>query len=129
VYFYCGRELVPVLRQLPPSAEALTGAVKALIKGTTQSERRSGLDGVFPEPDAIVHLKKSPQALTVDLDSSTFKLERFLAGAVFFKNALVRTSRANGGPQSVHITVDGRPLCAVDEECVQPRAKPTGKVQ
>jgi hypothetical protein len=114
---FCGPTLVPVLREVPPGASRLQLLLDYLIAGPTGPEHELGFSAAFPDPDAHGSVRNEEGRVTVDMDPSTFSLERFLASLFFIEEAVRENFARLPGVSAVELTVGGRDLCSIDPEC------------
>ncbi|MBV6729823.1 GerMN domain-containing protein [Nocardioides daeguensis] len=115
VYFWCDAHLAPVVRHVD-DADLFDSTFAAISAGPTPDELDRGYEGSI-DPKIRATITQSEGTVTIDLDESTLKVERFLAGANFAVKSLKTTFNELPGVRAVEITIDGRSLCSLDPEC------------
>ncbi len=117
VFVSCGPEFLPVLRRVRDAGEAPEQALAELVaRGVTAEEESWGYSGGL-RPVPVVATVRRGDRVTVDLDVAPEELERFLAGSFFFTESLERTFSAYDSDVAVEVTLGGRSLCEVSDEC------------
>ena len=117
VYLVRGEKVSPVRRQVSPTSALARASLKALLRGPTATERRSGLTSTIPSRTALRDVALSNGLLTVDLS------RRFQAGGGSVSMQLrvaqvVFTATQFSSVHRVEFRLDGRPVKAIGGEGV-----------
>lgn len=117
VFFWCGSDLVPLVRRIGNADSRRAALLAAFIAGPTPEEFSRGIEGGLYDPAIRGTVTVTAGKAMIDFDPGSLDVERFNAGANFAIKALEATFQALPAVSSVDITIGGRPLCDLDPEC------------